>query len=82
MIASICVTFEYLIHIPWFALWNVYFQHLNPLNACIPQSNHGMYTFHSLAIERIHSMVSAIECVHSTAIYIQCNIYIFERLQD
>ena len=72
---SICVTFEYLIHMPWLAPWNVYFQHLNPLNVYIPQFNHGMYTFHSLATECIHSMVLAIECIHSTVICIQCNIY-------
>ena len=69
----ICVS---IIHIPWLALWNVYFQHLNPLNVYIPHLNHGMCTFHSLAIERIHSTVLAIECIHSTVIYIQCNIYI------
>ena len=34
-----------------------------------------MYTFHSLAIECIHSTVLAIECTHSMVIYIQCNIY-------
>ena len=75
MLVLISVTFEYLIHIPWLAPWNVYFQHLNPLTVYIPQFNHGMYTFHSLAIECIHSTVLAIECVHSTVIYIQCNIY-------
>ena len=64
-----------LIYIPWLAPWNVYFQHLNPLNVYIPQFNYGMYTFHGLAIECIHSMVLIIECIHSTVIYIQCNIY-------
>ena len=77
MPVSICVTFEYLIHVPWLAPWNVYFQQLNPLNVYIPQFNHGMYTFHSLPIECIHSMVLAIEYIHSTVIYIQCNIYVY-----
>ena len=75
ILVSICVTFECLIHIPWLAPWNVYFQHLNPFNVYIQQFNHGMYTFHSLSIECIHSTVLAIECIHSTVIYIQCNIY-------
>ena len=66
ILVSICVTFECLIHIQWLAPWNVYFQQLNPLNVYIQQFNHGMYTFHSLSIECIHSTVLAIECIHST----------------
>ena len=82
MICNTCLSqfvlhFEYQIHIPWLASWNVYFQHLNPLNVYIPQFNHGMYTFHDFAIECTHSTVLAIECIHSTVIYIQCNIYMY-----
>ena len=75
ILVSICVIFECLIHNPWLAPWNVYFQQLNPLNLYIQQFNYGMYTFHSLSIECMHSTVLAIECIHSTVIYIQCNIY-------
>ena len=64
------------VYIPCYGPWSVY----------IPRFTHWMYTFHRCQLWNVHIQWLAcgmytfhawpIECIHSTVIYIQCNIYI------
>ena len=56
----------WIVYIPRFAHWMYTFHRSQPWNVHIQWLACGMYTFHAWPIE----------CVHSTVIYIQCNINI------
>ena len=61
----------WIVHIPRFTHWMYTFHGCQPWNVYIQWLACGMYIFHAWPIE----------CIHSTATYIQCIIYIYRSFQ-